>query len=282
MVKAKSEYLIIAQISDLHLRMDGELYSGAANTHDALDVCLRSITSLTPKVDLLLVTGDLADYPDPRAYAHLRIALDAINIPYIITPGNHDDRAMVFEAFHDLGHYSDSSEFIQFTVETFPLRFVALDSLNAETGFATMCPKRLNWLADCLAEQPDRPTLVLMHHQPVFTRMAYASKYAFPGAKELERIISEYPNIVGLVCGHLHRPIHVAWAKTMVSIAPSVAMQHTLTLDNDMPKELNNEPIAYPVYLWEQDSGLICHLNFVGDFGPPYPLVDLPPREDLA
>jgi Predicted phosphohydrolases len=184
---------------------------------------------------------------------------------------------MVYEAFKDLGYYPNNQSFLHFVSDDYPLRFIALDTLDPETGEAKLCKKRLNWIRARLNEQPNRSTVIIMHHQPFLTRMPFTSKHAFPGAQELEAIVSKSKNIQGIFCGHLHRPIFSRWGGSIAVVAPSITMQRTLTLNNGMRKETIGEPVSIPLYLWRQGSELICHLSFIGTFGDPFPLIKAPP-----
>ena len=272
-----SDFFTIAQLSDIHLRMDGRTFNNAADTHETLSLCLRHVVKQELGVDLLLVTGDLADYPDPRAYSYIREKLDQIKLPYLIIPGNHDDRLMVYEVFKDLGYYPNDHSFIHFVSDDYPLRFIALDTLDPATGGAKMCETRLNWIYSRLKEQQNKPTIIFMHHTPFLTRMPFDSKHAFPGAGELEAIVTQFRNVQGVFCGHLHRPIFSRWGGTIAVVAPSITMQRTLTPDNGMPKATIREPVSFPLYLWKQGSEVICHLSFIGSFGDPFPLIKAPP-----
>ena len=50
----------------------------------------------------MLLTGDLTETGDPRAYARLRELLAPLAMDVHPIPGNHDDRDALREAFADL------------------------------------------------------------------------------------------------------------------------------------------------------------------------------------
>ena len=65
------------------------------------------------------------------------------------------------------------------------------------------------------------------------------------------------------------------WGGTVVSVAPSIAFQRTLTLDNAMPKAFIDEPDGLMVYMWEPEAGIVVHMSLIGDFGLPHPMRDI-------
>jgi|TARA_Y100000294_G_scaffold132175_2_gene124628 3',5'-cyclic AMP phosphodiesterase CpdA len=276
MAEYHSDFLIIAQITDFHLRVDGKLFNDDKDTEAQLAACVEHLNALQPRPDVVLATGDLADEPDETAYEVMRRMLEGIEMPVYVIPGNHDDREMVRRAFLDLGYFPTTADgpFLHYTVEDHPLRLIGLDTLETGGDEGEMCADRRHWLDDRLSEQPDRPTLIFMHHQPIMTRMGAIDKNAFAGAREMEELIRRHSQVEWIICGHLHRPIQMRWGGTVVSVAPSSAFQRTLTLDNAMPKAFIDEPPGISVHMWSAETGIISHISLMGDFGPPYPMRD--------
>lgn len=272
MIKNRPDFLIIAHITDLHLRVDGTLYNGDQDTQVQLTACINHLNEMDPRPDLVIATGDLADEPSPELYPVMRQMLDQIEMPVYVIPGNHDDREMLRAAFLDLGYLPADDPFLHYTIEEYPLRMIGLDTLETNGDNGEMCASRLHWLDHRLSEQPDRPTLIFMHYQPIMTRMGYTNKNAFPGASEMEELIRGHSQVEWIICGHLHRPIQMRWGGTFVSVAPSLAFQRTLTLDNAMPKAFIDEPTGMLIHMWSPETSVISHISLIGDFGTPYPI----------
>ncbi|MDB5564922.1 MAG: metallophosphoesterase, partial [Tardiphaga sp.] len=89
-----SKPLLIAQISDLHIKAPGQLAYGKVDTAEALERCVAALNELLPRPDLVVISGDLADTPTPEEYDHLKRLLAPLQIPFIGIPGNHDSREM--------------------------------------------------------------------------------------------------------------------------------------------------------------------------------------------
>ena len=93
------------QITDPHLRADGELLRYGVETVDPLNATLRVIEESGVRPTALLLTGDLADAGQPGAYRTLRGLVeplaDRIGASVLYAAGNHDRRLELRE--HLLG-----------------------------------------------------------------------------------------------------------------------------------------------------------------------------------
>lgn len=247
--------MLIAQISDLHLRSGGRLLHGQIDTQAALDACVRHLLGLRPAPDLLLATGDLADDGRPEDYRALRRALDRLPMPVFVIPGNHDDREALRAAFADGGYLPAAGEFLHYTIEDWPLRLIGLDTvIDGEVG-GGLCGERLAWLAQRLAEQPRRPTLIFMHHPPVPTGIGFMDTPPFEGAAALKALLDGHPQVRQLVCGHVHRTIHIPWGgdagrPLAVAVAPSTVYQMALAIAPGDRFFLVDQPAAILLWLW--------------------------------
>src|SRR5437870_12758466 len=137
--------MLIAQITDTHLKLPGKLAYGKVDTARMLRDCVSELVKLDPQPDLILHTGDLADFGLPEEYAHLKAIMALLKAPILAIPGNHDTREAMREAFAMEGYFPGDG-FLQFAVERGPLRFVGLDTLVPGQGGGELCAERLAWL----------------------------------------------------------------------------------------------------------------------------------------
>ncbi len=126
--------MLIAQISDLHLRTDGSLLQDRIDTRQALENCIAHVNGLDPRPELVLATGDLVDLALAEDYPVLRRALSRLEMPVYVIPGNHDDRDAMRRAFGDLGYFPEEGGFLNYTVEEYPLRMIGIDTLLPGRG----------------------------------------------------------------------------------------------------------------------------------------------------
>jgi len=229
----------IAHISDTHVRADGKPFKKTVDTHRALAVCMDHLAGLEPKPDAIIVSGDLAQTATPDDYQMLKGALDGLEPPAYVIPGNMDDRGAVRAVFAEVGYLPDDGPFLRYVVDDYPVRLIGLDSLGDDHD-GRLCADRLGWLGSRLAEAPDRPTLLFLHHPPVEPG---SDEPAYEGAEDLGRIVAANPQVVRIACGHLHERNERSWANTVVSIAASVAVSRI-----GLAATAAMDPDACPVY----------------------------------
>ncbi|KAG0946069.1 hypothetical protein G6F31_014370 [Rhizopus arrhizus] len=253
------------------MRTPGDKAYGIIDPAAFLGPAVRALNALDPRPDCVLITGDLTDLGRPHEYQVLRDHLQALEIPYFLLPGNHDDRAELRVAFPDHAYLQGKSPFIQYAVETYPLRLLALDTVVPMKSHGELCQDRLDWLAARLAEQPDRPTLVLMHHPPFLPGIEHMDAIGLlSGAPELERIVSRFPHVERVLCGHLHRTIFQRFGGTSASTCPGTAHQLALELGPRPTLQYIMEPPGYQLHWW-QGKNLVTPHAVIGDYPGPYP-----------
>ncbi|WP_110651310.1 phosphodiesterase [Salinicola peritrichatus] len=261
--------MLIAQISDPHVREPGQRVLGAIKTSRYLSSAVEVLNRLNPCPDLVLISGDATDKGTPSEYAALAALLEPLEPPWFLIPGNHDDRRAMYEAFPDRAPLN-ADGFIQYVIEDFPVRLIGLDTLIPGESRGELCEERLAWLDSRLDERPGRPTLIFMHHPPFATGIAHMDAIGLTSAAALEAIIRDHPNVERIICGHVHRTIFRRFAGTIASCCPSVAHQVALDLRDDAPSAFVMEPPGYHLHLWREGE-LITHQAMLGDYSGPYP-----------
>jgi len=91
--------MLLAQISDLHIKQPGALAYRRVDTAASLARTIARLNALTPRPDAVLMTGDLVDHGSVEEYRHLKTLLDMLEIPYWLLIGNHDAREPLREVF---------------------------------------------------------------------------------------------------------------------------------------------------------------------------------------
>jgi 3',5'-cyclic-AMP phosphodiesterase len=274
--------MILAQITDPHIVERGKLYRCPVqgNAPDAertrvefdtapyLAQAVAALNALMPRPDVTVLTGDLVDHGEPEEYAHLRELIAPLSMPVFVIPGNHDQREPLRAAFAQDG-YLPADGFLQYTIDDWPLRLVALDTTIPGHHHGTLCDERLGWLDRILAAQPERPTVILMHHAPFLTGISYMDNFTFDNPAALAEVIRRHPQVERILCGHLHRSIDRRFAGTVAGTAPSTAHQIRLNLVPDPRISFIFEPPGYQLHIWREDSGLVTHTAVFGDWSPP-------------
>ena len=78
------------QNSRLHITRPGALAYGRVDTATALLRTISTLNGLSPRPDLVVISGDIADLALPEEYAHATKLLGALKVPFVAIPSNHD------------------------------------------------------------------------------------------------------------------------------------------------------------------------------------------------
>ncbi|MFL6859038.1 MAG: phosphodiesterase [Allosphingosinicella sp.] len=258
--------MLIAQITDVHLGFDRD--DPDELNRRRLDAVLEALTGMTPRPDLLLATGDLVEDPsDVGAYRRLRDALDGLPFPVRFALGNHDGRDAFLEAFPEA---ETAQGFVQYALEAGPIRILVLDTLEEGRHGGGFCEARADWLRARLEEEPDRPTLIALHHPPIETGLGWMTENSdAPWVGRLWEVVAEADNVVAMIAGHLHRPVTTRWAGTTLVVCPSTAPQVALDLAPIDPEQPDGRamivagPPWFGLHLWT-GAGLVSHFDTAG------------------
>lgn len=268
--------MLLAQISDLHIKRPGGLAYRRVDTAAYLARCVAALNALVPRPDAVIITGDLVDQGDPQQYEHLKTLLAPLELPYFLLVGNHDDRAALRAAFPDRAELHSGGEFVQYAFDVGALRVIALDSLEPGQSAGTLCDARLAWLETQLDAASGKPTIVALHHPPFACGIGHmdALRLDPAAAARLAALVARYPNVERVICGHVHRPMFARFGGTIASAVPAPAHQVALDLRDDAPSAFMMEPPAYALHRYDPATGLVTHHAYVDAADGPYPFYE--------
>jgi Icc protein len=151
------------------------------------------------------------------------------------------------------------------------LRLIVLDTLEVGREGGGFCAARAAWLAAQLAERPDIPVVIAMHHPPMDAGIDWMStRPDEPWVARFAAAIAGHRQVRAIWCGHLHRPIAASWNGVTITVCPATAMELTLDLnpiDPDRPDGrpmVNAGPPGYALHRWTQ-HGLVSHFDAAQD-----------------
>jgi len=261
--------MIIAQITDAHMTLPGVLLFGDYDPAQALRRTLATLAAQRPRPDIVLFTGDVTENGLPAQYAAAREILDTFDLPLAVIPGNHDRREAFRAAFEGGTARIGAGPFLQFTIEGLPLRLIGLDTLSAPgEPRGLLCEERLDWIAARLAEAPERETVIFMHHPPFATGIGFMDSIACENGDRLAGIVAAHGRVLRVICGHVHRPVHVGFGGTVASICPGIAYQVPLRFARTAPVELLYQAPTFQLHVWTPETGLVTHTDYLRDDAP--------------
>jgi 3',5'-cyclic AMP phosphodiesterase CpdA len=238
--------MLIAQISDTHILVPGSDHPAAQLRADCLRRCVADINRQRP--DAVIFTGDTVQHGLAEEYAHLRALLAPLEAPLYLIPGNRDDKEAMRAAFGDRTYLPKNGAFLHYAVDDHALRLVGIDSTSPGERKGVFCAARQAWLDAALGEEPDRPTMLFIHHPPFDVDDHYVGGYRRPeDAAALTALVSRHAQVERLFCGHVHCLAERSWAGTLGSVMPSIAV--------DVRKGVDEAEAAQrPIYMLHRRS----------------------------
>jgi 3',5'-cyclic AMP phosphodiesterase CpdA len=251
--------VLIAQITDTHVRAGGAYaFDESSDTSRRLHAAVHFLRDLDPRPDVVLATGDLVDAGTPEDYAQLRAILAPLHVPLLPVPGNHDARGPMREAFPEIAGYL-TGEFLQYAVDDWPVRLVALDTLLENRIGGRLCEQRLAWIEQALGESTS-PTIVFMHHPPYDSGAVPNIDMRCEGGESLSRIVADHPQVQAVLCGHLHRWTMVRFGGTLACTVPATAPLLEMNLRGRHPAGWVDAAPMVGLHLWREGIGLATHV----------------------
>lgn len=202
--------------------------------------------------DLILATGDLAQDPCPASYRRILQMLEACNIPCICLPGNHDDYHLMQQILNT-GKVSCRKQ-----VLVGGWQIICLNSQIPGAPEGLLAKPELLFLDECLKSHPEHYALIAVHHHCLKTKTPWMDTMMIKNSEELFEIITKYPHVKAVTCGHIHQAMDASAASVRVFGTPSTCFQFKpgskkFSLDNAMP--------GYRVIRLYPDGGIKSRLD---------------------
>lgn len=251
---------ILAQLSDPHIDLTPE-----ADAH--LEQAVQHLLGLPFPVHAVIISGDLTDSGAEAEYTRCEELLSSLEAPIFTVPGNHDHRERFLEAFGIQGDPS-LTDFVQYVVEDFPLRLVALDTHLPNKSGGNLCETRLHWLEQRLAEAPNKPTLIFMHHPPFTLGNTILDGIGLENAEAFGDIVEQHRQIERIVAGHTHTLTMQRFGGTLSLTCPAVQTQMLLDVTQPDRLEAIMQPPSCLLHIWRQETGILTQPSLIGKHGP--------------
>lgn len=243
--------IVLAHVSDIHIDGTDRSVERATRVMNYLD-------AMPGHVDAILVTGDLADHGLAEEYQVVANLLSGSR-PTLHCPGNHDARGPYREVL--LGERA-SNEPINSVHHINGAVFAMCDSTIPGRPDGFMADETLVWLENVLAESGDAPVFVCFHHPPVELHVPAIDRIKQHGEDRLRALITRYPNVVALLCGHAHTGAATTFAGRPLLVAPGVVSTTLLPWESTDTLDLRFPP-AVAFHVVADDRTVTTHYRAV-------------------
>lgn len=229
---------VLAHLSDIHVG------GPSAGSGERFSLAIDTINAMTRPPDRVVLTGDLTHASTPAQWAEFHDRLDALTVPWTAIGGNHDLPVDEFT-----GHR---------TMTDGPLRFVLIDTGTGHFGDADA-----TWLERELSSHPDDRTVIALHHPPFETGIWWMDCAGLVGAERFERVVRSQPQVIQVLAGHVHRPIHTQWNGCSLWVGPSTSVSVAVDLDPRHDPAETAEEASFSLHAYT-DTAVVSHVVPVG------------------
>jgi 3',5'-cyclic AMP phosphodiesterase CpdA len=250
--------MIIAQISDTHLTLDTP--DAERRRHDFART-IADINALDPLPDAIVHTGDIVHNGRMDEYAQAVELLAKARAPVYVLPGNKDDRANLRAAFSADGYLASGFGFIDYAVEDFPVRLIALDTLKPGANRGEFRQEQVRHLSAFFADA-NKPIAVFTHHPP-FEVTVGPHRFHFEtteGMTRLREALGKSERLVAVFSGHVHRAAAGRIGRIPTSVVPCIA---TTLRKGDYPASMKTRPV-YHLHRFDPALGFVTASRVVG------------------
>ena len=261
--------MLIAHLSDPHVRPRGDLYQGVVDSNAMFEAAVDQLNGLFPRPDIVILSGDLVNDGTAAEYGVARETLGKIKQPLLLIPGNHDNPNVIRLCFADHSYLPQSGP-MHFVADTYgPVRIIGLDVTVPGQHHGDMDDDAVRWLETALGCEPSRPTIIMMHQPPFESGIPYIDIYCCRRGNRLADIVSRFPAVERILCGHIHRFMQLRFGGTMLCTAPSTTTAIALRPWPEAQAASFVEPPALLLHRWAANTGLVTHWVPIGSFPGP-------------
>jgi Icc protein len=206
---ADSDPNVIALLADTHIAVDRAKRQNDVNMADNLTRVVKELIEAPQRPATAFVVGDLAlKDGQSRDYGTLGDLLKPAResgLPLLLTLGNHDHRDRFLKEFNAKGERPAGGRIAE--VVALPrANLFLLDTLDVTDKAAGLVGEaQLAWLAKALDARPDKPAIVLGHHDPMFEPPPPGKE---PGklvdTADLLKVLTPRKQVKAFVFGHSH------------------------------------------------------------------------------
>ena len=233
--------MIIAQISDTHLTLDTP--DADRRMHDFAST-IADINALDPAPDVIVHTGDIVHNGRADEYARAAAIFAAALAPVYVLAGNRDDRRNLRAVFSARGYLAPGADRIDFVVEDYPVRLIALDTLSPGDNKGEFSAAQAERLIAAIDAQTTKPVAVFTHHPP-FEVMVGPERLHFKSADGMSRLreaLQRCDRVIAVFSGHVHRAAEGFVGPIPASVVQCIA---TTLRKGEYPPSMRARPVYH-------------------------------------
>jgi 3',5'-cyclic-AMP phosphodiesterase len=242
--------VIIAQISDTHVALDSP---DADRRIRDFELAIADINRLDPAPNAIIHTGDVVHNGRPDEYELALATLAKARAPVYVLAGNRDDRKNLRRAFSPYGYLAPDGEFVEYAIDAFPVKLIALDTVSPGRNRGDFCPRRAARLRDLIEAETEKPIAVFTHHPPFEVNVG-PDPIHFETLEAMSRLrdgLQHCGRVVAVFSGHVHRAASGYVGRIPATVTQCIA---TTLRKGEYPAPMRTRPV-YHVHRFDRAWG---------------------------
>lgn len=207
----------LVQCSDMHLFAEPDKKLLGLNTQQSFDAVRELIQIEQPAIDVLLVTGDIAQEPKSQTYQRFLQQIQQFDAPLFCLPGNHDLEYT----------YNNGISLHQLPCEVVIGNwcFILLDSSVDGEIAGSFTTSTLQYLAQALQRQQDKQVLISFHHNPIAVGCEWLDQHMLKTHEAFFNVIAPFKQVKLVLHGHVHQVFEQQRNGVTYLSCPSTSLQ---------------------------------------------------------
>lgn len=244
--------LSILQLTDLHILADQQATLLGINTAHYFEAVLALAFAEQSDIDLVLLTGDLAQEPVAVSYRYILDKMRPCGLQCLCLPGNHDD----YDLMRQILNVDNISCRKQQLFDDWQI--ICLNSQIPGSEGGALAAEELAFAEQWLQAYSDRHALIAVHHHCLPTDSDWMDTMQIANSAELWALVARYPQVRLILNGHIHQEMDKRFGGVRVLGTPSTCFQFT---PNSVGFGLDDTPPAYRIIRLNQDGSLATQVS---------------------
>ena len=165
-------------------------------------------------------------------------------------------------AFSTHGYLAADSDFIDYAVERFPVRLIAIDTLSESSNKGDFCLARAGRLINLIDAEATKPIAIFAHHPP-FEVSVGPDPLNFEAPEmmlRLRQVLQNAFRVVASFSGHVHRAAEGRIGNIPATVVPCIA---TTLRKGEYPAYMKRRPVYY-VHRFDPRWGFTTETRIAG------------------
>jgi 3',5'-cyclic AMP phosphodiesterase CpdA len=189
--------------------------------------------------------------------------LSKARAPVFVLAGNKDNRANLHAAFSASGYLAPDRDFIDYAIDDYPIRLIALDTMSSESNKGDFSSERIGRLIDLIDAESKKPIAVFTHHPP-FEVTVGPDRLHFETPETMARLrgaLQHSERVVAVFSGHVHRAAEGHVGSIPATVMPCIA---TTLRRGNYPSHMRVRPV-YQIHRFDPVWGFASETRIVGE-----------------